>query len=280
MTESSLSPRFELAFARQHERAQQDVADDVAALVDSQQTVEQVDGGSSAVVRLRDGALACLLPQRRRHVVEHGALLAQLLVATQTATAVGDGDLGRSSPRSKPSARIDAIAAMERVDVESRWWADALGTRSRTRLPDRLRGLVGGAGHSLGLTDERGRTLAKATRSWVSLARVVTGHDSPPFSPHVRCPDCDRLGGLRVRLSSRVAVCLECGQSWEDDATGSLQRLAVWVGWATEHLAGPAHLVPDDAEVGVDQRPCVECAVERAAFADRQRARRRCVTPV
>jgi len=268
----SLAPRYDAAFARQHDRAQQNVADDVRALVEAQQTVEQVEGGSTSVYRTRDGGLACLLPQRRRHVVEHGALLAQLLAASQSATAAGDGDLQRSSPRSKPSARIDAIAALQRIERESLWWAQALRTRTRTSLVDRLRGLVGGAGHSLGLTDERDRTLEKATRSWVSTARVVTGHDSPPYAPHVRCPEesCDRLGGLRVRLSARVAVCLECGSSWEDEALG---RLGIWVEWATEHLAGRHHVVPDDAEIGVALRPCPECADERAAYADRLRLR-------
>jgi hypothetical protein len=272
----SLAPRYELAFAGHYDADQQDVADAVAALVGPQQTVEQVDGGSTQPYRTRDGGWACLLPQRRRHVVEHGSLLEQLRAASHTTSA--PGDQLPSDPRSKPAARIDAIAALQRVEVESLWWAQALRprfrTRTRTDLVDRLRSLVGAARHSLGLEDDRGRSLAQASRSWVSLARVVTGHDSPPYAPHVRCPNetCERIGGLRIRLSDHVGVCLECGSSWEDDR---LDRLGVWVRWATEHeLGNRLHLVADDADVGVHRRPCPDCAAERTLYAERQRERR------
>lgn len=210
---------------------------------------------------------------RKRVEVEHPPLLVQLSAATSSPTMQA-GDSYRSVPQSKPSARLDALAVLQRIDVESKQWAQVLGTRSRVPVTSRLRGLVGGepAARRRRLRDDAGRTLQQATRSWLAAARVVTGWDSPPYTPPVPCPEasCERRGTIRVRFDSHTASCLECGTWWTD---GQLHVLGEYVRWSAEHLTGPDHLVVQVVD-GVEQLVrCAECEDVRREMAERRDAR-------
>lgn len=249
--------------------AVQDIADDIDELINGTTTTAPVDriaitGDHARIVHAR-------------HTVHHASLLDQLREATQASTLSMD-DAYRPSPGSKPSARLDAIAAYQRIDRESTRWAQALHSRTRVPLPDRLRGLVGAATTAPSDLVEGRRDhprtreccLHHSVRSWRAQARVVAGVEAPPFSPHVPCPnlDCERWDTLRVRLDASVASCTECGAFWDPT---TITQLAKIVAWSTEHLVGSRHWLYDDEGYPVE---CTECLATREAMADRAATRK------
>lgn len=184
------------------------------------------------------------------HTVTHPSLLDQLAHALTGSTAgmVMGGEAG-----SKPAARLDALATLERIERESAARArleglDVLPLRSRL---SRLAGVVPG--------DDR------QVRSWWTAARLVTSWDTPPFAPRVPCPneECERRGTLRIRVEEQTAICVECGDLWPPEDMG---RLADYVQWAAEHLTGPRHWLTDDEGELVE---CVECPTVRQQMAER-----------
>lgn len=225
----------------------------------------------------------------RLHRVTNPPLLDQL-ANTVTGTQIGnEGGATGSAYGSKPAGRLDVLALLHRIDRQSRELAIEHGfetpDRTKTRgrhLPlrdrlARLSGVIGDKPHPL-------------VRSWWATARILTQHDGPPYSPRIPCPqeDCERIGSLRVRLTERLAFCVECHTVWCDDNADpsmSFGRLAVWSTWATEHLDGPHHLVDDtsyDQVLGYHESydtrlgyrvACPECDVERHAMGDRRHAR-------
>lgn len=150
------------------------------------------------------------------HVTTHPSLLDQLHQATwQT----GMADVGaRPGFMSKPTARLDAIDTLTRIETESAWWIRELdgqdpgGTRERLL---RVRSLV--PSHE----DRRG-DVTSDVRSWWTSARILAGWESPPWRPDATCPVCSHRGGLRVRLDIRSAVCTGCGGTWSPDTIGIL----------------------------------------------------------
>lgn len=249
--------------------ALEDIADDVDELVNGTTTTADVDrlifvNGTAKTVRTR-------------HTVHHAALLDQLREATQASTLTSD-DAYRPAPASKPSARLDAIAAYQRIDRESTRWAQALHTRTRVPLPDRLRGLIGAAANGPsdlihGTKDhQRGRDccLRHSVRSWRTQARVVSGVEAPAFAPHVPCPnlDCEAWDALRVRFDAKVASCIDCGTFWDETTIQNLGRI---VAWSAEHLIGSRHWLYDDDGYPVE---CVECLLTRQQMAERHAERK------
>lgn len=206
-----------------------------------------------------------------RHLVHHPSLLDQLRATTSTST-IALGETFRPAYASKPSARLDALAALRRIEGESLHWARHVGGRTRTRLEDRLRSL---APHDKAavIVNGRIRYLHGAAQSWLTLARVVTGWENAAFAPRVPCPniDCERWQSVRIRFDEvrpSGAACIECGTTWEQD---DLPVLGAYVRWAADHLQGPEHLVLD--ETTEQMVVCEDCRDVRAGMAERRTTR-------
>lgn len=241
------------------------LADLIADLIDPTTTGETIDRLEHDGHRWRR--------THRRHLVHHPSLLDQLRATTSTST-ISLGESFRPVFASKPSARLDALRALQRIEVESLHWARMVGGRTRTTLEDRLRSLVP---HDTAQVDAAGRkrTLHAAAQAWLTLARVVTGWENAPFAPNVPCPnvDCERRQSVRVRFDEvrpSGAACVECGTTWDADA---LPSLAAYVQWAAEHLGGAQHLVLDD--VTQQLVVCGECSEVREQMAYRRVMRAR-----
>lgn len=243
------------------------ITDDIDELVNGTTTTETVDRITLVKGRWRKTI--------GRHTVHHPPLLTQLQAATTGSTMTTD-DTFRPVPGSKPSARIDAIDTLARIDRESTAWAQHLASRVRGSLPDRLRGLVGAATLTPvdNLTGRDG--LAAAVRSWRTSARVVSGIESPAFAPDVPCPnvECEKRGTLRVRFDQRVAACVECGEFWDSEHVEQLGRI---VAWSAEHLAGARHWVTDAEGFPVE---CTECLLTRQEMAERALVRASAARPL
>jgi hypothetical protein len=113
--------------------------------------------------------------------------------------------------------RIDqAVYVWCKTYVEQRRWDS---------LTDRLRALVGVAGN---IEDDEQHQLAREARRWVTWAKVCTGWEVPAMRPDNTCPLCGVRGTLRVRVGDGIrsteasAVCVGCGESWDDTNVGLL----------------------------------------------------------
>jgi hypothetical protein len=100
--------------------------------------------------------------------------------------------------------------------------------------------LVGAAGH---LDRADLAELDGEVQRWRTWAAVVTGWQSPPYAPRAPCPICSRTGEIRIRLDTRCATCLACGEAWDQGTIGLLaQYIRAWA--------------PESASVLLDEQVC------------------------
>jgi hypothetical protein len=171
---------------------------------------------------------------QQRHRTTSPSLLEQLWGAVE---ASGSVEGGQRTFASKPSARLDAIDAAQRIDTGAFTWLRRLGlvdVYDDDTLPDtaaavrRLGALLPSTEKCSRKKPDRDRAccqhhqLELDIRSWWVTARVLTGWDSPAWQPANTCPICDVKGGLRVKLEHRTAVCVECGSTWSAETIGLL----------------------------------------------------------
>ena len=197
------------------------------------------------------------------YTVWHPGLLEQIENTTVRSTMAGQ--VFRSDYGSKPAGRIDSIAFLARIKMQSLQLTKALN------LPHREHTTRARLGVLYNFIDESQPNAM--VENWWTAARILTQHDTPAMSLNVPCPreECDALGTLRVRLNPNIAFCVNCGATWKDnpaDPQAEFGRFAVWVQWSAEHLKGAQHLTGEALE------PCKECLVERASRAARVATRR------
>lgn len=158
-----------------------------------------------------------------RHSTQVPPLLDQLRQAVEPSSS---SDRGKSSFGSRPSARLDAIDTLLKIDqAVDDWVVRRLGLQPRDTLDGNLRLLVGAAST---LDDQPQWDLTREARRWATWARVTTGWEVPPFRPNNTCPLCATRGGLRVRVGDGVssyvssAACVDCGEAWDPSTIGLL----------------------------------------------------------
>lgn len=171
---------------------------------------------------------------QQRHRTTSPSLLEQLWGAVE---ASGSTESGQRSFASKPSARLDAIDAAQRIDTGAFTWLRRLGlvdVYDDPTLPDtaaavrRLGSLLPSATKCDRVKPDRDKPCCDMhgieldIRSWWSAARVLTGWDSPAWKPANSCPICEAKGGLRVKLEAHTAVCVECWSTWTTETIGLL----------------------------------------------------------
>jgi len=154
----------------------------------------------------------------RTHVTRVPPLLVQLWDAPSTKTESG-ASLGYES---RPVARLDALDTAARIDVQAARWVTDLGEHPRSlHTVDVILQLHG-------LTPSADVVQRKAiehdVRSWWLQARIVTGWDSPAWSPANTCPQCGERGTLKIRLAERIAMCTHdgCRVTWDETTIGLL----------------------------------------------------------
>jgi hypothetical protein len=151
------------------------------------------------------------------HVTPRPSLIAQLRTAMLTSSTAESG--ARAGYGSKPSARLDALDALLRIEQGSVVWMHRLTGRpvdvdlSTERLVRRL----AAAGRDHGEVE-------RDIRAWWLHGRIVTGWQTPPARPNNTCPTCRKRGGLRVRVNEdeRIALCVECKSTWDETTIGHL----------------------------------------------------------
>lgn len=143
------------------------------------------------------------------HITTNPALLDQLERAVQ---AGGVGDDGQRGYTSKPTARLDALDTLIRIDYEARDTLTALGGDSNADTKTVIRRIAA--------TDPGNPHIKR----WWTWARVITGWDLPAWSPDNTCPACATRGTLRIRLIEHIASCIndQCRAIWDHTTIGLL----------------------------------------------------------
>lgn len=154
------------------------------------------------------------------HVTKVPPLIAQLWAGDVPSAAAEDGP--RPGFSSKPAARLDALDAAARIDIEAHRWVTDLGEPPRgTDTIDLVRQLHGLTASAHEVTK---RAIAHDVRRWWTQARIVTGWDSPAWSPDNTCPQCGERGTLKVRLGDQIGMCSNdaCRVTWDSGTIGLL----------------------------------------------------------
>lgn len=156
----------------------------------------------------------------RRHITHAPALLTQLWDNDTPSQAAGDGP--RPGFKSKPAARLEALDAAVRIDLEAARWVRDLGEDDRyTDTAATIRQLHGLAASA---DPVQRRAIEHDVRRWWTQARIVTGWDSPAWSPDNTCPQCGERGTLKVRLGEHIGMCTNgvCRATWDESTIGLL----------------------------------------------------------
>lgn len=158
------------------------------------------------------------------YTVDHQPLLVELARCVVPRTCVVDGDERGGVPYfgSRPAARLDAIDLLARIRGDVGEWCMRLDLGTRRAVASDLRLMLVAA---LKVSNETLGRMASDARGWANSAKVITGEESAAYAPHVDCPACGEVGGIRIRLSERLGVCLKCGAHW-DDSDGGIYILA------------------------------------------------------
>lgn len=152
------------------------------------------------------------------HRVAAPALLDQLV-----GLEASSGEAVRRGFGSRPAARIEAIDAAARIDREASQWVKHLGEDDPATAKACVRKLYS---LTAGLDQPTVHDITHNVRRWWTMARVLSGWDSPAFQPRNTCPYCERLGTLRIHIADRLATCIECRSTWDSATIGVL---AAWI---------------------------------------------------
>lgn len=156
----------------------------------------------------------------RKHITNVPSLITQLWDNDTPSQAAGDGP--RPGFQSRPAARLEALDAAVRIDIEAARWVTDLGETPRgLNTQDTIRQLHGLA---VGADPAQRRAIEHDVRRWWTQARIVTGWDSPAWSPDNTCPQCGERGTLKVRLAEHIGMCTHdaCRTTWDEQSIGLL----------------------------------------------------------
>lgn len=152
----------------------------------------------------------------KTRTIEHPSLIAQLeLGGGKSSAGLSSKGYGSRPVISVPA--VDALGIMHREAII--WLRSALRVPVSSDTATNLRTL---ACRAQDLDAGRLETLDGDVLRWWGRARIVTTWDSPPLKPHVPCMACEKRGGLQVRVDRMVAVCLDCGATWDSRTIGIL----------------------------------------------------------
>lgn len=193
------------------------------------------------------------------HVTEVPPLIAQLWANDLPSQSAQDGP--RPGFGSKPAARLDALDAAARIDHDAQRWIMKLGGRVEAiadsiDLVRRLNGMAGSVERCMRRTPKRDPETSRIVcctwheveadvRRWWTQARIVTGWDSPAWSPDNTCPQCGERGTLKIRLAEAIGMCTNdaCRATWDQGTIGLL----------ADHIRGEAEAEREPAQ---ERGPC------------------------
>lgn len=157
---------------------------------------------------------------KRAYVTTQPGLLRALAEAIEPATKP-EGDQRAAGYRSAPPLCLEAVSRLAVIHIAAVRWCWSLKVELRDTTESNIRGLVGAAGS---LDDDTAHSLLDELRQWRTWAAVMTGWQSPAYSPKVNCPvdGCGKPNTIRINLARKSALCVECHATWDESTIGIL----------------------------------------------------------
>lgn len=166
----------------------------------------------------------------QNHVTQQPPLLDQLQYATPSGIGEERGSVGFES---RPTARIEALDTLLKIDDAAARWVRHLGEDDPGDKINPATGrVIPGSGTIAcvvlvgSLAPSQDEPTRKRIHSdvhhWWMWARIATGWDSPAWRPDNTCPNCGERGSLRVNLVEELGTCIECRETWDHYAIGIL----------------------------------------------------------
>lgn len=208
-----------------------------------------------------------------RHITHVPPLLVQLANNDTPSQAADDGP--RAGYASKPAARLDALAALTDIDLAINRWITDIGDQpahlDTARALRQLHALVADTG---AVDEVTRREVERDVRRWWTRARIVTGWDSPAWTPDNTCPQCGERGTLRVRLADHIGMCTYRGNLHESGRREACE--ATWseetIGVLADHIR---HESEQERKAHPGSGPCW-CPVPAPEISDADLFRYRC----
>lgn len=195
---------------------------------------------------------------REHYVVQHGATtygrhhqtkVPALLDQLEHGVPSGRGDeRSGAGYESRPAARLETLDALILIDHEASRWVRQYGHDDAGMTTVECVTKIGSLIPSLDKCNRRkpvrhaGQIICCGwhsaehdVRRWWTQARIVAGWDNAAWRPDATCPICGVRGGLRVRFSANVAMCVgrsegddgrrvACGETWDPSTIYLLAR--------------------------------------------------------
>lgn len=158
--------------------------------------------------------------QVRVHRASFPSLWDQLMAAVEPSGSVGVSRGYESSP----AASIEALDLGADIIGFTLAFLAAAGVKSRGDVAPNIRAFV-----SINMSDHVRTMLTARVICWVTAARIITRWDRAAIRPRAACGACDVRGSLRVSVDPVSAVCVACGQTWNDASEVAI--LAEYIRW-------------------------------------------------
>lgn len=154
-----------------------------------------------------------------KHQVRIPGLIEQLYAAAFDPSMQLEEGGNRTKPKSKPPVAIEAMSRYQDIDRASRRWARSVRVQEHADPARNIRELVTAASGQRGYLawdDETMEALVQEARQWRRWAAILTGWESPPKRPYIKCPVCAGVSTIWVNMSVGSAYCAGCLFTWDD----------------------------------------------------------------
>lgn len=156
----------------------------------------------------------------RQHIVRIPGLLEQLYAAAFDPSMHAEEGGTRMKPRSRPPLAVEAFSRYQDVSRGAQRWVRSVRVEEHADPARNIRQLVTAAagvrGQYLAWDEETTEALLGEMRSWRRWAAVLTGWESPPKRPYIKCPICEGISTIWVNATVEAAYCSACLFTWED----------------------------------------------------------------
>lgn len=154
-----------------------------------------------------------------RHEIRIPGLLEQLYTAAVDPSMHAEEGGTRMKPRSKPPLALEAMSRYQDISAGAQRWVRSVRVEEHADPGRNIRMLVTAAAGQRGYLAwdlDTTEALLSEMRSWRRWAAVLTGWESAPWQPYIRCPLCETVSSIWVNLGVGSAYCSSCLFTWED----------------------------------------------------------------
>jgi hypothetical protein len=147
-------------------------------------------------------------------------LLEQLYLAAIDPSMAAEAGGMRLKPKSRPPLALEAWSRYTDIEKAALRWVRSLRMEEHTQPGRNIRQLVSAAagvrGQYLAWDEDTIEALLTEVRQWRRWCAVLTGWESAPWRPYIKCPVCSEISAIWVNEAERSAYCSSCKADWDD----------------------------------------------------------------